>query len=109
MSLYEYILHEYSYALFLANHYDFYLWNSMITNMVSEWYFRNEDDDASASDSKIDEADAFYDAVTRKFSLSRLHPLYGHRKQEIRKKKHWIKVEWDLKPQLLTLSPLHAT
>jgi len=36
MNLHEYLPHEYLYALFLTNYYDLYLWDSMITNMVSE-------------------------------------------------------------------------
>jgi hypothetical protein len=56
MSLYGYLPHEYNYALFLADHYDYYPWDSLIRNMVSERYPRNEDDDvASASDSDIGE------------------------------------------------------
>jgi len=34
MSLYEYLLHEYSYACFLADHYHLYPWDSMITNKL---------------------------------------------------------------------------
>lgn len=55
MSHYGYIPHEYTYALFLADHYDLYPWDSLITNMVSERYPRDEDDDASACDSASDE------------------------------------------------------
>jgi hypothetical protein len=54
MSLYGYLPHEYNYALFLADHYDYYPWDSMIRNMVSERYPRDEDDDASASASGSD-------------------------------------------------------
>jgi len=32
MSHYGYLPHEYTYALFLADHYDLYPWNSMIHN-----------------------------------------------------------------------------
>jgi len=32
MSHYGYLPHEYSYAIFLADHYDLYPWDSMITN-----------------------------------------------------------------------------
>jgi len=63
MSRYEYLLHEFSYALFLANHYDLYSWDSMITNMVSVRYRRDEDNNASASYSKIDEDEEYDDAV----------------------------------------------
>jgi len=56
MSLYGNLPHEYSYALFLVDHNDFYPWDSMITNMVSERYPWDEVDDiASDFDSKIDE------------------------------------------------------
>lgn len=56
MSLYGYLPHEYRYALFLADHYDLYPWESMIRDMVSERYPRDEDDDdASVEDSDEDE------------------------------------------------------
>jgi len=34
MSFYEYLPHEYSYACFLADHYDLYPWDSMITTIT---------------------------------------------------------------------------
>lgn len=55
MSHYGYLPHEYTYALFLADYYDLYPWDSLITNMVLERYPRDEDDDASAS--ALDEDD----------------------------------------------------
>jgi len=65
MSHYEYLSHEYTYALFLADHYDLYPWDSMIHNMVSERYPRDENDDtASAFDSEIDEDEDSVDAAS---------------------------------------------
>jgi hypothetical protein len=56
MSSFEYLPHEYSYACYLAYIYDFSPYDSMISNMVSERYPREEDDDdASAIDSAYDE------------------------------------------------------
>jgi hypothetical protein len=58
MYLYEFLPHEYSYALYLADYYDLYPFDSLIHNMVSERYPRDEDEDcASAYDSKICEED----------------------------------------------------
>jgi len=57
MSHYGYLPYEYTYGIFLADHYDLYTWDSMIHNMVSERYPKDEDDDASASDSAYDEDD----------------------------------------------------
>ncbi|CAJ2639757.1 unnamed protein product [Trifolium pratense] len=58
MNFYEYLPHEYSYALYLADIYDLYPFDSMIHNMVSERYPRDEDEDcASAYDSESCEED----------------------------------------------------
>ncbi|CAJ2636146.1 unnamed protein product [Trifolium pratense] len=58
MNFYEYLPHEYSYALYLADIYDLYPFDSMIHNMVSERYPRDEDEDrASAYDSEYCEED----------------------------------------------------
>ena len=55
MSFFEYLPHEYSYACYLAYIYDFSPYDSMILNMVSERYPREEDkDDASVDDSDED-------------------------------------------------------
>ncbi|CAJ2635747.1 unnamed protein product [Trifolium pratense] len=56
MNFYEYLPHEYSYALYLADIYDLYPFDSMIHNMVSERYPRDEDFDSAADfDSAIEE------------------------------------------------------
>ncbi|CAJ2641871.1 unnamed protein product [Trifolium pratense] len=56
MNFYEYLPHEYSYALYLADIYDLYPFDSMIHNMVSERYPRDEDEDSAADfDSAIEE------------------------------------------------------
>jgi hypothetical protein len=55
MSFFEYLPHEYSYACYLAYIYDFSPYDSMIFNMVSERYPREEDeDDGSVDDSDED-------------------------------------------------------
>jgi len=51
MNFYEYSSHEYSYGLYLAYIYDLSPYDSMILNMVSKRYPREEDEDCdSASD-----------------------------------------------------------
>jgi hypothetical protein len=56
MSFFEYLPHEYSYALYLAYEYDLHPYDSMILNMVSERYPRDDDEDSAADfDSAIDE------------------------------------------------------
>ncbi|KAK2396096.1 hypothetical protein QL285_057768 [Trifolium repens] len=45
MNSYEYFPHKYSYALYLAYIYDLYPYDSMISNMVSEQYPREEDEE----------------------------------------------------------------
>ena len=58
MNFYEYLPHEYSYALYLAYEFDLHPYDSMISNMVSERYPRDEDEDcASAYDSQSCEED----------------------------------------------------
>jgi hypothetical protein len=58
MNFYEYLPHEYSYALYLAYEFDLHPYDSMILNMVSERYPRDEDEDcASAYDSQSCEED----------------------------------------------------
>jgi hypothetical protein len=58
MNFYEYLPHEYSYALYLAYEFDLHPYDSMISNMVSERYPRDEDEDcASAYDSENCEED----------------------------------------------------
>ncbi|KAK2429857.1 hypothetical protein QL285_028259 [Trifolium repens] len=58
MNFYEYLPHEYFYALYLAYEFDLHPYNSMISNMVSEQYPRYEDEDlASAYDSENCEED----------------------------------------------------
>jgi hypothetical protein len=53
MISYELLPHEYSYALYLSYAYDLHPYDSMILNMVSERYPRDEDEDfASAYDSE---------------------------------------------------------
>jgi hypothetical protein len=53
MNFYEYLPHEYSYALYLAYEFDLHPYDSMILNMVSERYPRDEEEDfASAYDSE---------------------------------------------------------
>lgn len=60
---YEFSSQEYSYALFLSYEYDLYPSHPLITNMVSERYPRDEDDEDDASDS-ASECDAdFSDGV----------------------------------------------
>jgi len=55
-----FILHEYSYACFLADHYDLFPYISMIHNMISERQLRDEDDDdAFAFDLAYDEDEEF--------------------------------------------------
>jgi hypothetical protein len=49
--LYEYLLHEWNYVCFLADHYDLLPCASMTHNMISERFHREEDDDTSAFDS----------------------------------------------------------
>jgi len=78
MSLYEYLPHEYSYALFLANYYDIFPWDSMITNMESKRYPRDEDNDASAFESKIDEDEEYDDAVLATSSSALQETLAYH-------------------------------
>ncbi|CAJ2630761.1 unnamed protein product [Trifolium pratense] len=63
MNFYEYLPHEYSYALYLADIYDLYPFDSMIHNMVSERYPRDEDEDcASAHGSENCEEDQVQEA-----------------------------------------------
>ncbi|CAJ2643075.1 unnamed protein product [Trifolium pratense] len=57
MISYELLPHEYSYALYLSYAYDLHPYDSMILNMVSERYPRDEDDCASAYDSESCEED----------------------------------------------------
>ncbi|PNX82056.1 pentatricopeptide repeat-containing protein [Trifolium pratense] len=64
MNFYEYLPHEYSYALYLAYEYDLHPYDSMIINMVSERYPRDEDEDcASAYDSESCEEDESVDVA----------------------------------------------
>ncbi|KAK2397801.1 hypothetical protein QL285_059341 [Trifolium repens] len=64
MNFYEYLPHEYSYALYLAYEFDLHPYDSMIFNMVSEQYPRDEDEDlASAYDSENCEEDEFDDVA----------------------------------------------
>ncbi|CAJ2654845.1 unnamed protein product [Trifolium pratense] len=64
MNFYEYLPHEYSYALYLADIYDLYPFDSMIHNMVSERYPRDEDEDyASAYDFESCEEDESVDVA----------------------------------------------
>jgi hypothetical protein len=64
MNFYEYLPHEYSYALYLAYEFDLHPYDSMIFNMVSERYPRDEDEDlASAYDSENCEEDEFHDVA----------------------------------------------
>lgn len=58
MISYELLPHEYSYALYLSYEYDLHPYDSMILNMVSERYPRDEEEDfASAYDSQSCEED----------------------------------------------------
>ncbi|KAK2354538.1 hypothetical protein QL285_092040 [Trifolium repens] len=53
MNFYEYLPHEYFYALYLAYEFDLHPYDSMILNMVSERYPRDKDEDfATAYDSE---------------------------------------------------------
>ncbi|CAJ2629463.1 unnamed protein product [Trifolium pratense] len=71
MNFYEYLPHEYSYALYLADIYDLYPFDSMIHNMVSERYPRDEDEDSAADfDSAIDEDEALSHDVAMEVSAS---------------------------------------
>lgn len=83
MSHYGYLPHEYTYALFLADHYDLYPLDSKIHNMVSERYPRDEDDDASASasdydiDEDEDSDDAAFASMIKGPSASHDHIVFG--------------------------------
>ncbi|KAK2384322.1 hypothetical protein QL285_071680 [Trifolium repens] len=64
MNFYEYLPHEYSYALYLAYEFDLHPYDSMISNMVLERYPRDEDEDcASAYDSENCEEDESVDVA----------------------------------------------
>ncbi|KAK2438538.1 hypothetical protein QL285_023307 [Trifolium repens] len=49
MNSYEYLPHEYSYALYLSYEYDLHPYDSMISNMVAERYPRDEDEDCASA------------------------------------------------------------
>jgi hypothetical protein len=49
MISYELLPHEYSYALYLSYEYDLHPYDSMILNMVSERYPRDEDEDCASA------------------------------------------------------------
>ncbi|KAK2400011.1 hypothetical protein QL285_049751 [Trifolium repens] len=49
MNFYEYLPHEYSYAFYLAYEFDLHPYDSMISNMVSERYPREEDEECTSA------------------------------------------------------------
>ncbi|KAK2427111.1 hypothetical protein QL285_025712 [Trifolium repens] len=49
MNFFEYLPHEYSYALYLAYEFDLHPYDSMISNMVSERYPREEDEECAST------------------------------------------------------------
>ncbi|CAJ2657439.1 unnamed protein product [Trifolium pratense] len=75
MNFYEYLPHEYSYALYLADIYDLYPFDSMIHNMVSERYPRDEDEDSAADfDSAIEKDEDLSRDAAMEVSASEIQP-----------------------------------